>query len=139
MYNITCQISKSLLFSDVASVLIGDNVCFLFYKRHGASEYEAYRTINAILCYNIDKFSQRYGVDFYEHFKLDLTVFRARLIDENFFVFAVNRSIAGDYEDTLITENGWFMHYNYVMQPKDIAVYGYMPSAYSRDSINIDE
>ena len=31
------------------------------------------------------------------------------------------------------------MHYNYVMQPKDIAVYGYMPSAYSRDSINIDE
>ena len=47
MYNITCQISESLLFSVVAPVLIGDNVCFLFCKRHGTSEYEAYRTINA--------------------------------------------------------------------------------------------
>ena len=47
MYNITCQISESLLFSGVAPVLIGDNVCFLFYKRHGTSEYEAYRAINA--------------------------------------------------------------------------------------------
>ena len=25
------------------------------------------------------------------------------------------------------------------MQPKDVPVYSYMPSAYSRDSINIDE
>ena len=31
------------------------------------------------------------------------------------------------------------MQYNYVMQPQDIPVYGYMPSAYSRDSIKIDE
>ena len=134
MYNITCQILESLLFSDVAPVLIGDNACFLLYKKHGTSEYEAYRTINAVLCYNIDKFSKRYGVDYYEHFKLDLTVLRGRLINEIFFVFAVNCSIAGDYGDTLITENGRFMQYNYVMQPKDISVY-----AYSRDSINIDE
>ena len=63
VYNITYQISESLLFSDVAPVLIRYNVCFLFYNRHGTSEYEVYRTINAILCNNIDKFSQRYGVD----------------------------------------------------------------------------
>ena len=134
MYNVTCQILESLLFSDVAPVLVGYNACFLFYKKHGTSEYEAYRTINAVLCYNIDKFSKRYGVDYYEHFKLDLTVLRARLINVNFFVFAVNRSIPGDYAGTLITENGRFMQYNYLMQPKDVPVY-----AYSRDSINIDE
>ena len=139
MYSITCQISELLLFSDVAPVLIRENVCFLFYKRHGTSEHEAYRTINAILCYNIDKFSQRYGADFDEDFKLDLTVLRARFINENFFVFAVNRSICGDYGGTLITENGQFMQYNCAMQPKNIPVYGNMPHAYTRDSINIDK
>ena len=108
-YNITCQISESLLFSDVAPVLIGENVCFLFCNIHGTSEYEGYRTINVILCYNIDKFSQSYGVDFSEYVKLDLTVLRARLIDKKIFVFVVNCSIAGDYEGTLINENGRFM------------------------------
>ena len=31
------------------------------------------------------------------------------------------------------------MQYIYVVEPKDIIVYYYMPSAYSTDSINIDE
>ena len=58
-----------------------------------------------MLCYNIDKVLLRYGVDFYKRFKLDLTVLRARLVNEKFFAFAVNCSVAGDYEGTLITEN----------------------------------
>ena len=111
MYNITCQIWESLLFSDAAPVLIGENVCFLFYKIHGTSEYEGYRTINVILCYNIDKFSQSYGVDFSEYVKLDWTVLRARLIDKKFFVVVVNCLIAGNYEVTLIRERTIYVIY----------------------------
>ena len=53
----------------------------------------------------IDTFLQRYGVDFYQHLKIYLTILKVRLIPEKLFVFAVNHSIARDYERTLITKN----------------------------------
>ena len=39
LYNVACQISETCLFSDVALVIIGQNLCFLFYKNAETKEY----------------------------------------------------------------------------------------------------
>ena len=56
LYNVLCQISETWLFSDVAPVNIGQNLCFLFYKNAETKEYGAYKAITAVLKNNILSF-----------------------------------------------------------------------------------
>ena len=44
----TCQISETWLFSNVAPVIIGQNLCFLFHKNAEMKERDAYKAITAI-------------------------------------------------------------------------------------------
>ena len=53
LYNVTCQISQTWLFRDVAPVIIGKSPCFLFYKNAETKEYDAYKAITAVLNNNI--------------------------------------------------------------------------------------
>ena len=68
LYNVTCQISETWLFSDVVPVIIGQNLCFLFYKNAETKECDAYKAITAVLNNNILNFYARYGVDFHTQF-----------------------------------------------------------------------
>ena len=49
LYNVTSQISETWLFSDVVPVIIGQNLCFLFYKNAETKECDAYKAITAVL------------------------------------------------------------------------------------------
>ena len=66
-----------MLFSDVAPIVVKYTLCFSIYKHVDVSKFEAYKTINNILNYNIDNFSNRYGVDLEQHFEDDLNCSRS--------------------------------------------------------------
>ena len=53
LYNVTCQISETWLFSDVAPVIIEQNLCFLSYKNAETKECNAYKAVTAVLNNNI--------------------------------------------------------------------------------------
>ena len=93
-YNLSCQLSETMLFIDVAPVLIEEKLCFLFYKQVDVSVLEVYRAINSILNNNISNFYDRYGAVFNQHFNEDLRLLGARLVNDNFFTFRVNKRIA---------------------------------------------
>ena len=57
------------------------------------SKFEAYRTINNILNYNINNFSNRFGVDLEQHFEEDFKLPKVRLMEDYYFTFAVNKSV----------------------------------------------
>ena len=101
LYILACQLSETMLFTDVASVLIEEKLCFLFYKQVDVSRFEVYRAINSILNNNISNFYDRYGVDFNQHFDKDLRLLRVRLMNDNFFTFGVNKRIASEHKGNL--------------------------------------
>ena len=94
LYNISCQISETMLFTDVAPIVVKDALCFLIYKHVDVSKFEAYRTINNILNYNINNFSNRFSVDLEQHFEEDFKLLKVRLMEDYYFTFAVNKSVA---------------------------------------------
>ena len=61
-----------------------------------------------------------------------------KLIDENFFIFAVNKSIISDCENTFTCESGRTVKYEYVINPKDVPVYRYAEKSYDRELIYLD-
>ena len=65
LYNVFCQISETMLFTNVTPVAMSDNLCFLFYKHIGSSRFE----VNSILNYKICSFFNRYRVELEKHFK----------------------------------------------------------------------
>ena len=93
LYNISRQISQTMLFTDVAPIVEKDALCFLIYKHVDVSKFEAYRTINNILNYNINNFSNRFGVDLEQHFEEDFKLPKVRLMEDYYFTFAVNKSV----------------------------------------------
>ena len=40
LYNLACQLSETMLFTDVALVLIEEKFCFLFYKQVDVSRFK---------------------------------------------------------------------------------------------------
>ena len=116
--------SKMFTFSGVAPVIKDENLWILFCKNSDVTYYPAYRAISAIVNNNISNFLQRYRVNF-EHFKKKLKLPEVKLIDENFFNFAVNKSIIYNCENTFTCESGGKFKYEYVINPKDVPVYGY--------------
>ena len=112
-------------FSGVAPVIKDENLRILFCKNSDVTYYPAYRAISAIVNNNISNFLQRYRVNFEQHFKKKLKLLEVKLIDENFFNFAVNKSIIYSCENTFTCESGGKVKYEYVINPKDVPVYGY--------------
>ena len=86
LYNVSCQISDTFMFSEVAPIVIEDMICFLIYKHIDVSKFEAYRAIDSILNNNIYNFINRYGIDFDQHFKNYLQLVRARTMDDTFSI-----------------------------------------------------
>ena len=81
------------MFTEGCPILLEDNVCFLIYRKIDVSKFEAYIAISSILNNNILNFIDRYGVNFQKWFQDDLLPLHAKLIDDYFFTFAVNRGI----------------------------------------------
>ena len=109
--NVSCQISDPMLFTDVAPVVMGNNLCFLIYKHIDISRFEVYKAINSILNYNICNFFDRYEVELEKHFERDLTLLCTRLIVKCFFSFAINKCIISDREGYLRTDLGITISY----------------------------
>ena len=106
LYDLSCQLSESRLFTDAAPVLIEKKSCFLFYKQVDVSRFKVYRAINSILNNNISNFYDRYGVDFNRHFNKDLRLLRVRLMNDNFFTFGVNKRIDSEHEGNIQVDGG---------------------------------
>ena len=70
--------------------------------------------MSAIVNNNTSKFLQRYEVNFDQQFKKELRLLKVKLIDKNFFIFAVNKSIDSDCENTFMCESGEKVKYEYI-------------------------
>ena len=92
MYNVSCQLANTFLFTDVAPV-VKDTIGFLIYKQIGVSRFEAYRALDSILNNNINNFIDRYGVHFELHFKKKLKLLKSRMLEEYYFMFAINARV----------------------------------------------
>ena len=106
LYNLNCQISKTFMFSGIAPIIKDENLCILFYKNSDVTYYQAYRAMSAIVDNNTSNILQRYGVNFDQHFKKELKLLEVKLIDEKFFIFAVNKSIISYCENMFTCESG---------------------------------
>ena len=60
MYNVSCQIANTFLFTDVAAVVVKETIGFLVYKQIGVSRFEVYRALDSILNNNIGNFINGY-------------------------------------------------------------------------------
>ena len=139
--NITCQISETWLFSDVAPVIIGKNLCFLFYKNAKTKECDAYKAITAVLNNNILNFYARYRVDFHTHFESELAIRSMRLVNENFYIFAIKKDIQTDSIGKFKTKFGQTISYRHVLLPGNAAdiIYGYNQYSYNRGNISMND
>ena len=79
--------------------------------------------MSAIVNNNTSNFLRRYGVNFHQNFKKELKLLEVKLIDKIFLIFAVNKSIISDCENTFTCESGVKVMYEYVINPKDVPVY----------------
>ena len=124
LYNVTCQISETWLFSFLAPVIIGQNLCFLFYKNAETKECDAYKAITTVLNNNILKFYARYGVDFHRHFESELAIRGERLVNKNFYIFAIKKNI---WKNIWTNIFGLATSYRHVLLPENAAdiIYGY--------------
>ena len=140
-YNVTCQISETWLFRDVAPVFIGQNLCFLFYKNAETKECDAYKAITAVLNNNILNFYARYGVEFHTHFESKLAIQSERLVNENFYIFAIKKDIQTDSIGKFKTKFGQIISYRYVLLPENAAdiIYGYNQNSYKREKISLND
>ena len=93
--NLSCQLSETMLFTDVAPVLIDKKLCFLCYKQVDVSRFD-----------NISNFYDRYGVDVNQHFNKDLRLLRVRLMNDSFFTFGVNKRIDSEHEGNIQVDRG---------------------------------
>ena len=74
-----------------------------------------YKAITAVLSNNILIFYARYGVDFHKHFESKLAIRSERLVDENFYIFAIKKDIQTDSIGKFKTKFGQTISYRYVL------------------------
>ena len=108
------------MFSGVAPIIKDNNLCILFNKNSDVTYFKAYGAMSAIMNNNTPNFLHRYGVNFDEQFKKELKLPEVKLMDKNFSIFAVNKSIISDCENTFTCESGEKVQYEYVINPKDL-------------------
>ena len=93
MYNVSCQIGSTFPFTDIVPVVVKDTIGFFIYKQIDVSSFEAYRALDSILNNNINNFIDRYGVHFELHFKKKLKLLKSRMLEEYYFMFAINARV----------------------------------------------
>ena len=93
LYNISCQISETLMFTDVAPIIIEDTLAFLIYRNIDVIKFDAYRAIDTIPKNNIENFIDRYGIDFEKYFKDHLLLLRTKIMNDFYFTFAIKQGI----------------------------------------------
>ena len=121
-YNISCQISETLMFTDVPPITMEDALAFLIYRKIDVIKFEAYIAIDSILKNNIENFIDRYGVDFEKYFKDHLLLLRARIMNDFYFTFRINQGIKSNSSGVLKTDMGRKVVFIYVTIPSNIPV-----------------
>ena len=139
LYNISCQISETLMFTDVAPIIIEETLAFLIYRKIDVIKFEAYRAIDSILKNNIENFIDRYGIDFEKYFKDHLLLLRARIMNDFYFTFGINQGIKSNSSGVLKTDMGRKVVFSYVTIPSNVPVYSYVHTAFNRETIELCE
>ena len=93
LYNISYQISETLMFTDVAPIIIEDTLAFLIYRNIDVIKFDAYRAIDTIPKNNIENFIDTYGIDFEKYFKDHLLLLRTKIMNDFYFTFAIKQGI----------------------------------------------
>ena len=132
LHNFSCQISETLMFTEVCPILVKDTVCYLIYRKIDVSKFEAYTAIDSILNNNILNFIDRYGVDFQIWYQDDLLLLHAELINDYFFTFVVNRGIKTSGIGVLKNYMGKTVDFKYVIIPSSMSVYSDGQTSYNR-------
>lgn len=130
---------QTFTFSEVAPIVIEGTICFLIYRHIDVSKFEAYRAINSILNDNICNFINRYGISFDQHYKNVLQLVWARMMNDYFFMFAINKTVAFDHHGILKTDLERIQSYNYILKLSSAPIYSYTQPWYSRETINLNE
>ena len=139
LYNISCQISETLMFTDVAPIIIEETLAFLIYREIDIIKFEAYRAMDSILKNNIENFIDRYGVDFEKYFKDHLLLLWGRIMNDFYFTFAINQGIKSNSSGVLKTDMGRKVVFSYVTIPSNVPVNSYVHTAYNRETIELRE
>ena len=103
---------------------------------------EALQAFCAFLFNNVNNFGQRYGNIFNDHSGKELALVNAlnQIFTENLYLFAINKGdIAIECESTLVTNNGTYIAYNYIIQPKHILICRNSLDQFLKTSISIED
>ena len=139
MYNVSCQLAITFLFTEVAPVVVKDIIGFLIYKQIDVSRFEAYRALDSILNNNINNFIDRYGVHFELHFEKELKLLKSRTLEEYYFMFAINDRVLCNEQCYLRRVNRKIFEYSYVLRSPIVPTYSLKDPTPSAETINLDE
>ena len=117
------------------------SIDFVYYRNAEILIEEARQSFCATLYNNVNNFGQRYRTIFNNQFRIDLAVVHAsdHVFTKKLYLFAINKGdIATECEITLATSNRKYIEYKYIIQPKDILIYGYSQDRFLREDININ-
>ena len=85
-YNVSCQLSETLLFSAIAPVVVDGQIGFIYHKNVECTSVEVYNAFTATLLNNINHFSLK-SIDF----------------SDNFYLLAINKNVQCNSEGYRIT------------------------------------
>ena len=139
MYNVSCQIANTFLFTDVVAVVVKGTIGFLVYKQIGVSRFEAYRALDSTLNNNINNFIDRYSIPFELHFEKELKLLKIRALEEYYFMFAINKWVLCHEQCYLWRDNGKIFEYSYVLHSPTVPTYSLKDPTYSTETINFDK
>ena len=83
----------------------------------------------------------RYGVDFHTHFESELAIRSERLVNENFYIFAIKKDIQTDSIRKFKTNFGQTISCRYVLLLENAAdiINGYNQSSYNREKVSLND
>ena len=127
------------MFTGVPPIIIEDTLAFLIYRNIEVIKFEAYRAIDTILKNNIENFIDRYASDIEKYFKDHLLLLRTRVMNNFYFILAINQGIKSNSSSVLKTDMGRKVVFSYVTIPSNVLAYSYAHTAYNRETIELCE
>ena len=121
-YNVSCQLSETLLFSAIAPVVVDGQIGFIYHKNVECTSVEVYNAFTATLLNNINHFSLK-SIDF----------------SDNFYLLAINKNVQCNREGYHQEVDGQIVKYKYIVEPTEIPVYNASCSGYNRESVDISD
>ena len=137
-YNVSCQLSETLLFSAFATVVVDGQIGFIHDKNVECTSVEVYNAFAATLLNNINNFGERYGTSFHDTFKYDFSLKKIDVSD-NFYLFTINKNVQCNREGYHRETDGHIVKYKYIVEPTEIPVYNASCSRYNRESVDISD